>query len=91
LAYDIPEPDSLMTKPCMRKKGSGPPVCEVHNVQLVRKELPVEMNLSGYTSFTFLVCPVTGTVLDDEKHMIRRSPSRHWDSYKAGLACADRY
>ena len=55
-----------MTKPCIRKKGSKPPICEVHNVQLVWKELPSEMISSGYKRFTFLVCPVSGTVLDDE-------------------------
>jgi len=57
-----------MTKPCFRKKGSEPPVCEVRNVQLVRKELSAEMISSGYKGFTFLVCPVSGTVFDDETH-----------------------
>jgi len=56
-----------MTKPCLKKKGSEPPVCDVHNVQLVRKELPPQMIAEGYKGFTFLVCPVSGTVLDDEK------------------------
>jgi hypothetical protein len=67
LAYDIPERDSLMTKQCNWKKGSDPPVCEVHDVQLVRKELPTEMILVGYKGSTFLVCPVSGTVLNDDK------------------------
>jgi hypothetical protein len=57
-----------MAKPCTRKKGSEPPVCDVHNVLLVRKELPAEMIAEGYKGFTFLVCPVSGTVLDDEIH-----------------------
>jgi len=56
-----------MTKPCFRKKGSEPPVCDVHNVQLVRKELPPQMISEGYKGFTFLVCPVSGTVLDDKE------------------------
>ena len=57
-----------MTKPCTRKKGSEPPVCDVHNVPLVRKDLSAEMIAAGYAGFTFLVCPVSGTVLDDEIH-----------------------
>jgi hypothetical protein len=55
-----------MTKPCTRKKGSEPPVCDVHNVLLVRKELSAPMIAEGYKGFTFLVCPVSGKVLDDE-------------------------
>jgi hypothetical protein len=55
---------TYMTKPCIRKKGSDPPVCEVHNVQLVQKELPPEMILAGYTGMNFLVCPVSGAVVD---------------------------
>jgi hypothetical protein len=35
-------------------------------VQLVRKELPTEMIAAGYKGFTFLVCPVSGAVVDDE-------------------------
>lgn len=55
-----------MTRPCFRKKGSDPPICGVHKVQLVRKELPAEMVAAGYKGFTFLVCPVSGTVLNEE-------------------------
>jgi hypothetical protein len=51
-------------KPCFRKAGSDPPVCEVHNLQLVQKELAAEMILAGYTSMNFLVCPVSGAVVD---------------------------
>jgi hypothetical protein len=56
----------MTTKPCFRKKGSNPPVCDVHNVLLERKELSAEMVAAGYKGFTFLVCPVSGTVFDDE-------------------------
>jgi hypothetical protein len=54
-----------MTKPCFRKVGSNPPICGVHNVQLVRKELPDEMVAAGYKGFTFLVSPVGGIVLNE--------------------------
>jgi hypothetical protein len=55
-----------MAESCFIKKDSSPPVCGVHNVRLIRKQLPVELIASGYKGFTFLVCPVSGAVLDDE-------------------------
>jgi hypothetical protein len=55
-----------MKEQCFKKKGSKPPVCGVHNVPLVRKQLPDELIASGYKAFTILVCPVSGTVLNDE-------------------------
>jgi len=55
-----------MTRPCFRKGGSNPPICGVHNVKLVQKELSAEMVAAGYKGFTFFICPVSGTVLDDE-------------------------
>jgi hypothetical protein len=54
-----------MENHCFKKKGSNPPVCGVHNVPLVPKQLPNELIASGYKAFTFLVCPVSGEVLDD--------------------------
>ena len=61
-----------MPAQCIKKKGSNPPVCGVHNVQLVRTELTVEMIAAGYKGFTFLVCPVSGTVFNDEAAQPRR-------------------
>jgi len=55
-----------MADPCFIKKGSSPPVCGVHNVRLMRKQLPDELIASGYGGVTFLVCPVSGAVLNDE-------------------------
>jgi hypothetical protein len=55
-----------MAGQCFKKKDSDPPVCAVHNVQLVSKHLPSELIAVGYTSFTFLECPVSGEVVDDE-------------------------
>jgi hypothetical protein len=58
-----------MTKPCIRKAGSNPPACGVHNVKLVRRQLPAELIAVGYKGLTFLACPVSGSVLNDtEKH-----------------------
>ena len=51
---------------CHRLKDSNPPVCGVHNVPLVRKQLPHELIASGYKGFTFLACPVSGKAINDE-------------------------
>jgi hypothetical protein len=56
-----------MAERCFRKKDSSPPVCGVHDVRLISKQLPDEMIEEGYKAFTFLVCPVSGAVLNDEK------------------------
>ncbi len=55
-----------MADQCFRKKGSNPPICGVHNVPLVQKQLTQELIAAGYKGFTFFVCPVSGAVLNDE-------------------------
>jgi hypothetical protein len=55
-----------MAEQCFKKKDSNPPACGVHNVPLVRKHLSNEMVAAGYKGFTFLVCPTSGAVLNDE-------------------------
>jgi hypothetical protein len=58
-----------MVEPCFIKKGSDIPVCGLHNVPLVNKQLPEELIASGCKSFAFFVCPVSSQVIDDpEKH-----------------------
>jgi len=54
-----------MAELCFIKKDSSPPVCGVHNVRLIMKQLPDELIASGYKGFTFFVCPVSGAVLND--------------------------
>jgi hypothetical protein len=56
-----------MAKQCFRKENSNPPVCGVHDAQLIMKQLPDEMIAVGYKPLTFFVCPVSGAVLNDEK------------------------
>jgi hypothetical protein len=51
---------------CFIKKGSKPPLCGVHSVHLTQERLRNEMIAFGYKAFTFLVCPVSGQVLNDE-------------------------
>ncbi len=55
-----------MAESCFIKKGSDPPVCGVHKVRLVQKQLSDELSTGGYKSFAFFVCPLSGAVLNDE-------------------------
>jgi hypothetical protein len=55
-----------MKERCFRKQGSNPPVCAVHNVPLAEKRLPEDLIATGYKAFTFLVCPVSGEVLNEQ-------------------------
>jgi hypothetical protein len=49
-----------MAHRCFKKKGSNPPVCVVHNVRLVQR------TAEGYGGFTFLVCPVSDEVINED-------------------------
>jgi len=51
---------------CFKQKDSNPPVCGVHKVRLVERQLPSEMATEGYQAFRFFVCPVSATVLSDK-------------------------
>jgi hypothetical protein len=55
-----------MAEQCFRKKNSNPPTCGVHNAPLIRKQLSEELIAAGYKDFTFLICPMSGAVLNDE-------------------------
>ena len=58
-----------MPKRCFELKNSNPPTCGVHKIRLVKKQLPNVLVNEGYKPFTFLVCPISDAVLDDElKH-----------------------
>jgi hypothetical protein len=56
-----------MAEQCFKKEDSNPPVCGTHDVQLTTKHLPDEMIAAWYKPLTFLACPVSGAVLNDEK------------------------
>jgi hypothetical protein len=51
-----------MTELCFIKKNSNPPVCGVHNVQLVEHQTSREPIAGGVGNFTFLVCPMSNQV-----------------------------
>jgi hypothetical protein len=54
-----------MASPCFVEKDSNPPLCGLHHVRLEKKLLPDELIASGLRAFTYLVCPVSGEILDD--------------------------
>jgi hypothetical protein len=51
---------------CCVKRGSHPRICGVHDILLIRKQLPNELIVAGYKGLTVLVCPVSEAVLNDE-------------------------
>jgi hypothetical protein len=53
-----------MAEHCFVKSGSNPPVCDVHNVLLVQHQTAREGHPGGVGLFAFLVCPVSGKVVD---------------------------
>jgi hypothetical protein len=55
-----------MAEPCFIKKGSNPRVCGIHNVRLIEHQSPDDLATSRYGDFTYLVCPKSGQVLNDE-------------------------
>jgi hypothetical protein len=55
--------DSGMAEPCFTKKGSNPPACGVHNVPLRQLKTSQDIRLLG--EFSFLMCPVSGQVVND--------------------------
>ena len=58
-----------MPKRCFKLKNSSPPICGVHKIRLVRKQLPSKFVNEGYKDFEFFVCPISDKVLNDEaKH-----------------------
>jgi hypothetical protein len=58
----------------LQEGGFQPPVCCIHNVPLLLKQLPAEMVGGGYKSFTYFLCPVSGSVLNDEETREKADP-----------------
>jgi hypothetical protein len=55
-----------MAEHCFIKNGSDPPVCGVHNVALVRDEVPIDKHAPYLGRVACLICPVSGLVPKDE-------------------------
>jgi hypothetical protein len=51
---------------CFKKKDSNPPICGLHNVQLIQKQTHEELSVSSLGMFTYLVCPKSGKVVSSE-------------------------
>jgi hypothetical protein len=54
-----------MAEQCIMRQGSDPPVCGVHNVQLVQRRTSHGSVDAGVGDFAFLVCPTSGEILND--------------------------
>jgi hypothetical protein len=57
-----------MVNSCFNEKESNPPVCAVHRVPLLERQLPDE-TIVGCKGFTILVCPVSGTVPVEDRRI----------------------
>ena len=56
-----------MPDPCFIKRDSAPPICGIHDVPLINKLLPDELIASLQKEITYLVCPVSRSVINDVK------------------------
>jgi hypothetical protein len=54
-----------MDRPCFQAKDSIPPLCGVHNVQLVRETIPIDRNNPPLGQISCYVCPVSRKVVGD--------------------------
>ena len=61
--------NSEMAEQCFAKKGSNPPVCALHNAPLKEhRRLRRIFSTFRFGEFTYLVCPVSGQIVDDPKN-----------------------
>jgi hypothetical protein len=54
-----------MVRICFKTENSDPPVCGVHHVPLIRKNVPIDPYAPHLGHITGLICPVTGQVVQD--------------------------
>jgi hypothetical protein len=52
-----------MAAPCFRKPNSHPPVCGIHNVELVQREVPIDENAPRLGYVTVYVCTVSRKIV----------------------------
>jgi hypothetical protein len=62
-----------MAEQCFMKEGSHPPVCGLHNVELVLAETPIDQLAPHLGRITVFMCPVSGLVVVDAQG--RKPPS----------------
>jgi hypothetical protein len=55
-----------MAKQCFIKKGSNPPICGVHEMELTLDQLSIDPQVPQLGRITCLICPASGIVVKDE-------------------------
>jgi hypothetical protein len=53
-----------MAEQCFVRKGSDPPVCDVHNARLKQHQSAENSGTARFGDFTFLMCPISGQIID---------------------------
>jgi hypothetical protein len=48
---------------CFMKANSQPPLCGIHNVVLVERELPIDPHATHLGHITGYICPVSGQLV----------------------------
>jgi hypothetical protein len=59
-----------MPQQCFSRKDSYPPVCAVHKVAVVQKQIAIDANVPSLGQVTCNMCPVS--------HMVVREPARSY-------------
>ena len=52
-----------MREQCFSKKDSNPPVCGVHQVAVVQRQIPIDAFAPGLGRVTCSICPVSRSVV----------------------------
>jgi hypothetical protein len=52
-----------MTESCFKKKVSNPPVCGVHNVAIVKRQISIDSNAPELGQINCYICPVSRAVV----------------------------
>jgi len=64
-----------MPQQCFSTMDSTPPICAVHQVSVVKKEIPIDSNAPGLGSVTCIFCPIGRTVVREMKGPYARMAS----------------
>jgi hypothetical protein len=54
-----------MAEPCFRMKSANRPMCGVHNVKLVQRDLPIDPNAPHLGHITCYFCSVSGQLVTE--------------------------
>jgi hypothetical protein len=62
-----------MAVQCFQKKGSNPPVCGLHEVEFVQRQVSIDPNAPGLGRVICSLCPVSRSVVRE----VREAYVRH--------------